>query len=278
MSDIDVSVLLGTGAIGLAVARRVNAGKHVLLADLKKENAEAAAEKLKQDGVEVSTAEVDVTSRKSVKQLVEKAKGLGDIKQVIVATGVSPSNAPSSVILKVDLLGVAYVLETFGDVITPGGAALVIGSQAGHRLRALSAEEDQLISKTPSNDLLKLEIFNSQEAKDSLYAYQLAKRGSSLRVKYEAVRWGKRQARVNMISPGIVMTPLAEAELKSQNAEQYKSMIEKCPINRAGKPEEVAALAAVLMGPDGGFITGSDFLMDGGVTAAYWYGELNSLR
>jgi NAD(P)-dependent dehydrogenase (short-subunit alcohol dehydrogenase family) len=278
MSNLEVSVLLGTGAIGLAVARRVNTGHHVLLADLNKENAEAAADKFKQDGVEVSTAVVDVTSQKSVEELATRAKDLGQVKQVIIATGVSPSNAPSNVILKVDLLGVAYVLETFGDVIAPGGAALVIGSQAGHRLKALSAEEDQLISKTPANDLLKLEIFNSQASKDSLYAYQLAKRGSSLRVKYEAVRWGKRQARVNMISPGIVMTPLAEAELKSQNAEQYKSMIEKCPTNRAGKPEEVAALASVLMGSDGGFITGSDFLMDGGVTAAYWFGELNSLK
>jgi len=273
MNKTEICVLLGTGAIGLGVTRAVACGKHVLLTDLKVENAKAAAKTLVANGFEVSTAAVDITSKESIENLTKKALSLGEVTQVIVATGVSPSTAPPSVVLKVDLYGVALALEVFGQVISSGGAGLVIGSQAGHRLKALTYEEDNLIAKTPVDELLKLDIFNSKEAQDSLYAYQLAKRGSSLRVKREAVRWGKRGARINMISPGIVMSPLADEEFKSQNKEQYQRMIEECPVKRTGSPEEVAALANVLMGENGGFITGSDFLMDGGVTAVYLYGD-----
>lgn len=90
----------------------------------------------------------------------------------------------------------------------------------------------------------------------------------------EAVRWGKRCARVNTISPGIVITPLAKDELIGPRGEGYRRMIELCPIGRAGTPDEIATVGALLMSTDGAFITGSDFLIDGGVTSAYWYGDL----
>ena len=278
MSEASVTVLIGTGAIGRAVARRVCAGNHVLLADLKQENAAAAADSFREDGIAATSATVDITAADSVAALAARAIELGPVGQVIVATGVSPSHASPELIFKVDLLGVALALDAFGAVIAPGGAGLVIGSQAGHRLPPLAPEQAKLIATTPVNELPALPVLRTDTDTDPLHAYQLAKHGASLRVKAEAVKWGRRSARLNAISPGIVLSPLAEAELHSENAAQYKRMIAECPSGRAGRPEEVAALAAFLMGEDGGFITGSDYLIDGGVTAAYFFGDLNSLR
>jgi NAD(P)-dependent dehydrogenase (short-subunit alcohol dehydrogenase family) len=177
-------------------------------------------------------------------------------------------------ILAVDLYGTALVLEEFGSVIGRGGAGVVIASQSGHRLGALTAEQDRALATTPADQLLSLPFLQVAQVKDSLHAYQLAKRGNSLRVVAEAVRWGKRGARVNAISPGIIITPLAKDELTGPRAEGYRRMVEHCPVGRAGTPDEVGNVGALLMGPDGAFITGSDFLMDGGVTASYFFGEL----
>jgi NAD(P)-dependent dehydrogenase (short-subunit alcohol dehydrogenase family) len=270
----DVVVVIGPGSIGQAIARRASAGKHVLLADLRQANADAAAEVMSDAGFEVSTATVDVSSRESVHALVQAASALGDVAGVIHAAGVSPSQASPATILLVDLYGTAVVLEEFGEVMARGGAGVVIASQSGHRLGALTADEDAALATTPADQLLSLPILQPDKVKDSLHAYQLSKRGNSLRVMAEAVRWGKRGARVNTISPGIIFTPLAKDELTGPRGEGYRRMIELCPVGRGGTPDEVGTVGALLMGPEGGFITGSDFLMDGGVTAAYRFGEL----
>jgi len=270
----NVIVVIGPGSIGQAIARRVSAGKRVLLADLRQENAAAAAEVLSNAGFDVRAATVDVSSRASVHALVQAATALGEITGVIHAAGVSPSQAQPSTILAVDLYGTALVLEEFGNVIARGGAGVVIASQSGHRLGALTAEQDKALATTPADELRSLPMLQPDQVKDSLHAYQLAKRGNALRVMAEAVRWGKRGARVNTISPGIIVTPLAKDELSGPRAAGYQRMIELCPVGRAGTPDEVGAVGALLMGPDGAFITGSDFLMDGGVTASYWFGEL----
>jgi NAD(P)-dependent dehydrogenase (short-subunit alcohol dehydrogenase family) len=270
----DVIVVIGPGSIGQAIARRVSAGKYVLLADLRPENADAAAEVLSNAGFEVNTAIVDVSSRESVHALVQTATALGEVTGVIHAAGVSPSQASPQTILSVDLYGTALVLEDFGNVIAPGGSGLVIASQSGHRLGALTAEEDAALATTPADELLALPMLQPDRVKDSLHAYQLSKRGNSLRVMAEAVRWGKRGARVNTISPGIIITPLAKDELTGPRGEGYRRMIELCPAGRAGTPDEIGTVGALLMGPQGEFITGSDFLMDGGVTAAYRFGDL----
>jgi NAD(P)-dependent dehydrogenase (short-subunit alcohol dehydrogenase family) len=269
-----VIVVIGAGSIGQAIARRVSAGKHILLADLKKENAEAAGKTLNDAGYEVSTATVDVSSPGSVHSLVQHATILGEIVGVIHAAGVSPSQASPETILKVDLYGTALVLEEFGNVIANGGSAVVIASQSGHRLPPLSIEENKALATTPSKDLLRLPFLQPGKVKDSLHAYQLSKRGNSLRVMAEAVRWGKRGARVNTISPGIIITPLANDELKGPRGDGYRRMIGASVARRAGTPDEVGDVGALLMGPDGAFITGSDFLMDGGVTATFWFGDL----
>lgn len=269
-----VVVVIGAGSIGQAIARRVSAGKHIVLADLRQENAEAAAKVLSDAGFDVSTAKVDVSSRPSVRALVEEATSFGEISGVIHAAGVSPSQASPETILKVDLYGTALVLEELGDVIARGGAGVVIASQSGHRLPPLSAEQNAALATTPVEELLKLPMLQPGQVKDSLHAYQISKRGNSLRVMAEAVRWGKRGARVNTISPGIIITPLANDELKGPRGAGYRRMIEISAAGRAGTPDEVGNVGALLMGADGAFITGSDFLMDGGVTAAYWFGEL----
>jgi NAD(P)-dependent dehydrogenase (short-subunit alcohol dehydrogenase family) len=270
----DVIVVLGAGSIGRAIARRVSAGKHVLLSDLRQDNADAAATVLTDAGFSVSTLAVDVSKRASVQALIQTAVALGDVTGVIHAAGVSPTQASPKTILAVDLYGTALILEEFGNVIARGGAGVVIASQSGHRLGSLSAEQNKALATTPADDLLALPMLQPQLVSDSLHAYQLSKRGNSLRVMAEAVRWGKRGARLNTISPGIIITPLANDELSGPRGTGYRRMIDLCPVGRAGTPDEVGTVGALLMGPDGAFITGSDFLMDGGVTAAYWYGEL----
>lgn len=270
----NIIVLIGAGAIGQAIARRVSAGKHILLADLRQDNLDAAEKVLSDAGFEVSTAIVDVSSRQSVHALVDAATALGTVNGVIHAAGVSPSQAAPVTILKVDLYGTALVLEEFGNVIVHGGSGVVISSQSGHRLPALTPEQNQMLATTPADELLALPMLQPDKVTDPLNAYQISKRGNSLRVMAEAVRWGKRGARVNTISPGIIFTPLARDELNGPRGAGYRRMIELSAAGRGGTPDEVGAVGALLMGPDGTFITGSDFLMDGGVTAAYWFGEL----
>ena len=270
----NVTVVIGAGSIGQAIARRVSAGKHVVLADLRQENADTAAKVLLDAGFEVTTAVVDVSSRESVQALVQLATTIGEVTAVIHAAGVSPSQAPVSTILRVDLYGTALVLEVFGNVIAEGGSAVVIASQSGHRLPALTPEQNKALATTPVEELLALPMLQADQVSDPLHAYQISKRGNSLRVMAEAVRWGKRGARVNTISPGIIFTPLARDDLSGPRGEGYQRMIDLSAASRGGTPDEVGSVAALLMGPEGTFITGSDFLMDGGVTAAYWYGDL----
>ncbi len=269
-----VVVVIGAGSIGQAIARRVGVAKHGLLADMRRESAEAAAEILGNAGFEVSTATVDISKREAVHALVEAAMGLGSISGLIQAAGVSPTQASPETILKVDLYGTALILEEFGNIISDGGAGVVVASQSGHRLPPLTVEMNKALATVPTEELLKLSFLQPDRITDSLHAYQLSKRGNSMRVMAEAVRWGKRGARINTISPGIIITPLAKDELTGPRGAGYRQMIEISPAGRPGTPDEVGTIGALLMGPDSGFITGSDFLMDGGVTSAYWYGDL----
>lgn len=270
MSKMDVTVVIGAGGIGQAIARRISSGRHVLVANHTQASADAAAEVLSLAGFEVTAIEADISDRAAVQAVAARAQTQGPIKAVVQAAGVSPSQAPIEAILKVDLYGTAVVLEEFGKVIAPGGSGVVISSQSGYRMPALSAEQDALLATTPAEGLLALDFVMG--VKDTLHAYQMSKRCNSLRVRGEAINWAKRGARVNSISPGIIVTPLAHDELHGERAEFYQTMLKKMPAGRAGTPDEVAALAAHIMGPEGGFITGSDFLIDGGATANFFYG------
>ena len=272
----EVAVLIGSGSIGQAIARRVGAGKHVVLGDLKIEAANSAAEILENAGFEVSTVAVDISSRESILNLAEHAQKFGAIKNLINAAGVSPSQAPVSAILKVDLYGTAVLLEEFGKIIADGGSGVIISSQSGHRLGALSEDQNTALATSPTEKLLELDFI--KEITDTLKAYQYSKRCNVLRVMYEATNWGKRGATVNSISPGIIITPLANDELKGPRGEGYRNMLKASPAGRAGTPDEVGDLAEFLMSSRGKFISGADFLIDGGTTASYWYGDLQYLK
>ena len=275
-NDKDVIVLIGAGSIGQAIARRVGAGRHVVIADLRRENVEAAAHIFEDAGFTVTAATVDIASRQSIVELARLADSLGSVHGVVNAAGVSPSQAPVEAILKVDLYGTAVILEEFGKIIAKGGSGIVISSQSGHRLGPLSIEENDLLATTPTENLLQLPLL--QNVASTLRAYQLSKRCNVLRVAAECVNWGRRGARLNAISPGIIITPLANDELRGPRGEGYRTMLANCPAKRAGTPDEVGDLAAFLMSDKAQFITGSDFLMDGGATASYWYGDLQYLR
>ena len=272
----DVVVLVGTGSIGQAIARRVGAGKHIVLGDLKLTAAQSAAEIFGGAGFETSTIAVDISSRELILRLVEHAQSFGAVKKFICAAGVSPSQAPVEKILQVDLYGTAVLLEEFGKIIADGGSGVIISSQSGHRLPALSEEQNFQLATTPTEELLNLPFLRT--ITDTLKAYQYSKRCNVLRVAGQATPWGKRGATVNSISPGIIITPLAADELKGPRGAGYRKMLEASPAGRAGTPDEVGDLAEFLMSSRGRFISGADFLIDGGTTASYRYGDLQYLK
>lgn len=270
----DIIVLTGAGQIGMAIVRRIAYGKRVIVADWKMENAETIAKTLIEAGFDAVPFKVDISEKISVLQLIEKAKEEGEISMFINAAGVSPSQASIEQILKVDLYGTALLLDEFGKVIKHGGTAVTISSQSGHRMPALTPKEDRLLATTPTEKLLDLNIIKPENIRDTLHAYQMAKRCNVKRVMAEAVKWSQRNARVNSISPGIIITPLALDEINGPRGDFYKNMFAKSPAGRPGIADEVANVAELLLSDKGAFITGSDFLIDGGATASYFYGQL----
>ena len=272
----EVAVLFGAGSIGQAIVRRVAADKHIVLADYSIDNANRAAQTLEDAGFECTTIKADLGSKEDILKVVEEAVKWGEVKNVINAAGVSPSQASVSEILRVDMYGNSVLLEEFGKVIAEGGSAIIISSQSGHRLPALPLEQNEALATSNPEDLLKLDFVMA--ITDTLKAYQYSKRCNVLKVAFEATRWGKRGATVNSISPGIIITPLANDELHGPRKDGYLKMIEASPAGRAGTPDEVGDLAEFLMSSRGRFISGTDILIDGGTTASYWYGDLQYLK
>ena len=271
----NVMILTGAGQIGMAIARRMGYGMKIVIGDKKMENAQRISRTMNEAGFDTVAREMDLSSRDSIKALIAQAQSYGPITMLVNAAGVSPSQAPIEAILKVDLYGTAVLLEEVGKVIAPGGVGVTISSQSGHRMPALTPEEDALLACTPPEELLQLDLLRPDRVRDTLHAYQLAKRCNEKRVMFEAVRWGERGARINSISPGIVVTPLAVDEFNGPRGDFYRNMFAKCPAGRPGTADEIANVAQLLMGPQGAFITGADFLVDGGATASYFYGPLN---
>lgn len=270
----DVLLWTGAGQIGMAIARRVGFNQKIIVGDKNIENAKTIAKIMTEAGFDIEPVECEISSRESILNLIKKGQEYGEISTLINSAGVSPSQAPIEVILKVDLYGTAVLLEEVGKVIKKGGRGVTISSQSGHRMPALTPEIDKQLATTPTEKLLNLEVLQPANIKDTLHAYQMAKRCNVKRVMAEAVKWGKRGARVNSISPGIIVTPLAIDEFNGIRGDFYKNMFAKCPAGRPGTADEVANVAELLLTEKADFITGSDFLIDGGATASYFYGEL----
>lgn len=270
----DVMIVTGAGQISMAIARRMGYGKKIVLGDKNKENADAIAEIMSQAGFDVEAVQMNLSLRESMKEFIAKAQEYGEIKMLVNGAGVSPSQAPIEAILKVDLYGTAVLLEEVGKVIAAGGVGVTISSQSGKRMPQLTAEEDTLLACTPTEELLSLDLLQPNNIKDTLHAYQMAKRCNEKRVMAESVKWGERGARINSISPGIIVTPLAIDEFNGPRGDFYKNMFAKCPAGRPGTADEVANVAELLMSDKGAFITGTDFMCDGGATASFYYGPL----
>lgn len=270
----DTIIWMGAGQIGLAIVRRIASGKKVIIGDKSLEHARAAADLLNQAGFDAVAMAADLSSRESILSVINEARKYGAVKYLVNAAGVSPSQASIETILNVDLYGTAVLLEEVGKVIAEGGCGVTISSQSGHRMPALTPEEDRALATTPTDELLSLSLLQPGNVRDTLHAYQLSKRCNVKRVMAEAVKWGERGAQINSISPGIIVTPLAVDEFNGPRGDFYKNMFAKCPSGRPGMADEVAHVAELLMSEKGAFITGSDFLIDGGATASYFYGPL----
>lgn len=270
----NVMILTGAGQIGMAIARRMGYGMKIVIGDKRPENAQTIAKVMNDAGFDVIPVEMDLSSRVSIQNMIAEAQKYGDITMLVNAAGVSPSQAPIEAILKVDLYGTAVLLEEVGKVIAPGGVGVTISSQSGHRMKQLTLEEDEQLACTSTEELLNLPLLQPENIRDTLYAYQLAKRCNEKRVMAESVKWGEKGARINSISPGIIVTPLAIDEFNGPRGDFYKNMFVKCPAGQPGTADEVANVAELLMSDKGAFITGADFLIDGGATASYFYGPL----
>lgn len=270
----DVMLVTGAGQISMAIARRCGFGKKIVLGDKNERNCESIARIMTDAGFDVEPFKMDLSSRDSIKAMIAKGQEYGEIKYLVNGAGVSPSQASIETILKVDLYGTAVLLEEVGKVIAEGGAGVTISSQSGWRMPQLTQEQDRELATTPTEELLDLEILKPENIKDTLHAYQLAKRCNEKRVMYECIRWGERGARLNDIAPGIIVTPLAIDEFNGPRGDFYKNMFAKCPAGRPGTADEMANIAELLLSDAASFITGSTFLADGGATASYYYGAL----
>jgi NAD(P)-dependent dehydrogenase (short-subunit alcohol dehydrogenase family) len=266
--------VIGPGAIGRAIARRVGAGRTLLVAAYGDQETKEAAEQLRGDGYDTAEHPTDISDRAAVEALADRAATLGPVTRVVHAAGVSPTQAGIERILHVDLAGTAYILDAFARVIAPGGAGIVVASMAGHRESPYDRDVEHALATTPTPDLLALPFLTAEAIGTTVHAYALAKRANSLRVQTAAAAWGRRGGRVNAVSPGVVITPLARDELSGPRKEWFETLRQTSAAGRFATPDEVGDVAAFLLGEQAGFVTGADLLMDGGVTAALRTGEL----
>jgi NAD(P)-dependent dehydrogenase (short-subunit alcohol dehydrogenase family) len=271
----DVLAIIGVGGMGVAVARRMGAGRVILLGDVNAVRVEGVAEELTDDGHHVVAGRVDVTSRESVAEFARLAAASGRVSSVVHTAGLSPQQASPEVVLAVDLLGVALMLEVFGDVIELGGAGVVIASMAAHFQPPIPHDVEHQLATAPADELLGLPACSPTAITSSEAAYPFAKRANQLRVAAAASHWGLRGARINSISPGVIATEMGRRELAGPSGDIMHSMVNGSGVRRFGTPDDIAAATEFLLGPAAGFITGTDLLVDGGVVAAVRTGTLD---
>ena len=264
----EVVALLGAGSMGMSIVERVAQNRIVLLGDISEKALEVAREKLEYSGYGVETMKVDASDKESIYAFAKKAAELGPVKYYIHTAGASPNQTNPQHMLKLDLIGSAYALDAFGEVMCKDGAGILISSQTGYMLsEPLSNEVELALTNTPADELSNLPCLSPEVVTNSGIAYILSKRANQLRVRKAAMDWGKRGARINTISPGVVVTPLAYDEFRAAG-EGYQKMIEASAMHRVGNPAEIANAAQFLLSDQASFITGTDLLVDGGTIAA----------
>ncbi|MFF2732178.1 SDR family oxidoreductase [Streptomyces sp. NPDC058008] len=269
-----VAVVIGVGGMGQAIARRVGTGTRLVLADFDRRTLDTVAGELSGEGYEVTPQQVDVSSGESVAALARLAASLGEVRYVVHTAGLSPVQAPVAAILAVDLLGVALVLEEFGQVVASGGAGVVIASMAGHGYPPFASEQERELANTPAGSLLALPVADPANFPVAGAAYAFAKRANLVRVQAASVTWGARGARINTVSPGVIATPMGREELDGEHGARMRAMIDGSNARREGAPADIAAAVEFLLSPAASFVSGSDLLVDGGVTAALRTGHL----
>ena len=269
----EVVALLGAGSMGMAIAERVAQNRIVLLGDISEKALETSRQKLEYSGYHVETMRVDASDKDSIYAFAKKAKELGNVKYYIHTAGASPNQTNPQHMIKLDLIGSAYALDAFGEVMAKDGSGILISSQTGYMLpQPLTNEEEYALTMTPADELSQLPMLQPNVIVNSGIAYIMSKRANQLRVRKAAIDWGKRGARINTISPGVVVTPLAYDEFRAAG-DGYQKMIEASTMHRVGNPAEIANAAQFLLSDQASFITGTDLLVDGGTIAAIKTGE-----
>jgi NAD(P)-dependent dehydrogenase (short-subunit alcohol dehydrogenase family) len=262
-----VIALLGAGAMGTAIVKRIAAGNLILLGDINESNLETKATEFRTQGLNVETQIVDAGNEKSVHDFAQKAAELGEVKYFIDTAGASPNQTSPEHIIKLDMVGTAYAIDEFAKVIAKGGAGIVISSQTGYMLHFTPEVEHQLAT-VPTEDIMELDFVKKEAMRNSGVAYVASKRANQLRVRTAAATtWGDARARINTVSPGVIVTPLAYDEFRAAGV-LYQDMINKSAARRTGTIDEIANAAEFLLSDKANFITGADLLIDGGVIAA----------
>ena len=264
----DVVVVVGVGGMGGPLARRLGTGRTVLLADFDAGLLASTAEALAGEGHTVESVVVDVSDAHSVAALAATADGLGPVRTLIHTAGVSPVQAPADRVMAVDLVGAALVLDAFGEVVAEGGAGVVISSMSAALVGSLGADAEAAIATTPTAELLAIPVVAEMAAGDPGLAYAFAKRAVQVLVAKASVPWGRRGARINSVSPGVIATSMGQAELDGPHGEGMRAMVAMSGTSRLGTPDDIAAAVEFLVSERASFITGTDLLVDGGVVAA----------
>lgn len=263
----EVIALLGAGSMGTAIVRRIAAGRKILLGDISETNLEKVSHDFRYSGYDVETMRVNALEKDSVEAFAEKAASLGDVMYFIDTAGASPHQTNPEHILHLDMVGTGYAIDAFGKVMAKGGAGLIVSSQTGY-MYPIPHETEQQLLNTPTEKLMELPFIRETAVQNSGWAYMIAKRVNHLQVmKAAATTWKARHARINSISPGVIVTPLAYDEFAAAG-EGYQQMVDVSAAERCGTSDEIAEAGAFLLGAHAGFITGTDLLIDGGVIAS----------